>query len=80
MQREAWKLILPYVKELANGNLLYDNLEGWDGQGHGREVWEGINLWLNLVDVRQKTTKFYKANTLQLKKNKVGKKKQFMGS
>ena len=48
MKRVTWKLTLPYVKEIANGNLLFDsgnsnrgsvvNLEGWDGQGNGREV------------------------------------------
>ena len=48
MKRVTWKLTLPYVKERANGNLLFDsgnsnrgsvfNLEGWDGQGDGREV------------------------------------------
>ena len=39
---------LPYVKQIANGNLLYDvgssnqvlcdNLEGWEGVGGKREV------------------------------------------
>jgi len=38
---------LPYIKQLASGNLLYDagtpklvfcdNLEMWDGEGNGRE-------------------------------------------
>ena len=42
--------ILPYVKQIASGNLLYDaensnpvlcdNLEGWDGMGGRREVQE----------------------------------------
>ena len=45
MERVTWKLTLPYVKQIANGNLLYGsgnsnkelriNLEGWDGEGHG---------------------------------------------
>ena len=25
MERVTWKLILPYVKQIANGNLLYDS-------------------------------------------------------
>jgi len=39
---------LPYVKQIAGGNLLYntgnskpvlcDNVEGWDGEGGGREI------------------------------------------
>ena len=42
---------LPYVKQIASGNLLYDartseqvlcdNLEGWDGVGGESEVQEG---------------------------------------
>ena len=48
MERVTWKLILPYVKQIANrefavwlGKLkqgLCINLEGWDGEGDGREV------------------------------------------
>ena len=45
MDRLTWKLILPYVKQTANGNMLYGSgksnrgsVEGWDGEG-GR--WEG---------------------------------------
>ena len=44
-------LQLPYVKQITSGDLLYeagssnpvtyDNLEGWDGMGVGREVQEG---------------------------------------
>ena len=42
MERVTWKLTLPYVKWIANLNLLYGsgnsnglciNLEGWDGEG-----------------------------------------------
>ena len=55
---------------------LYDNLEGYDGEGDGREVQKGVDmcvlyLWLILVDGWQKT-KFCKAIILQLK-NKVAK-------
>ena len=51
--RVTWKLILPYVKEIANGNLLCDselnqglciNLEGWGGEGDGREVQNGGDI------------------------------------
>ena len=23
---------------------LWDNLEGWDGEGDGREIWEGVPM------------------------------------
>ena len=71
MERVTQKHALRYIKQIANGNFLYDsgnsnrgsncdNLEGWDGEGDGREgTW--VYLWLNLVDVLQKTTKFCKA-------------------
>ena len=58
-----------WLRELKQG--LCDNLEGWDGEGDGREVLEGgdvVYLWLILVDIRQKITKFCKAIILQLKK------------
>ena len=47
MERVTWKLILPYVNEIAKGNLLYGSgnsnrgsiqPRGWDGEGGGREV------------------------------------------
>ena len=49
MERVTWKLILLYVKQIVNENLLYGsgnsnklklyiNLEGWDGEGNGREA------------------------------------------
>ena len=46
-----WELAI-CLRELKQG--LYDNLEGWDGEGDGREVQEGVDmvdLWLILVDV-----------------------------
>ena len=71
---------LPYVKQIASGNLLYDakssdqvlcdNLEGWDRwEMGGRFKREGtyVYLWLIHVDVWQKTTKFCKAIILQVK-------------
>ena len=52
--------------------MLCDNLEGWDGVGGGREVYEGgsyVYLWLIHVDVWQKPTRYCKAIILQLKIN-----------
>ena len=50
---------LPYVEQIARGNLLYDaenpkrmlcdNLEGWDGVGGGREVQEGGDICIVIV-------------------------------
>ena len=60
-----------WIREIKQG--LCDSLEGWDGEGGGREVWEGgdmVYLWLILIDAGQKITKFCKAVILQLK-NKV---------
>ena len=81
-----WKLIIPYVKQITNGNLLYDSgnsnwgLVTTQRVGMGREVggiftWEGIwvNLWLVHVDVWQKPTQYYKAIILQLQINKFNK-------
>ena len=57
----TWKFTIPYVKEIANGNLVYVsgnsnrgsvsiNLERWDGEGNGRELQKGgdifVYLWL----------------------------------
>ena len=52
------------LKELKQG--LCINLEGWDGEGDGREVQEGRNIWLIHVEVSQKT-KFCKAIILQFR-------------
>ena len=63
-----WEFAI-WLRELIQG--LCDNLEGWDGEGmRGGFRREGawIYLWLILVDVWQKTTKFCKAIILQLKK------------
>ena len=65
-----------WLRELKQG--LCDRLKG----GMGREVWEErtwVYLWLILVDVWQKTTKFCKAIILQfnnLKKISLTKKKK----
>ena len=51
-ERVTWKLTLPYIKQIANGNLLYDsgnsvfcvNLEVWDGEGDRREIQKGGDI------------------------------------
>ena len=59
MERGTWKLTLPYVKQIANGNLLYGseikqglhiNLEGWDGEEDGREVQEGGDIFIPMIN------------------------------
>ena len=63
MERVTWKPTLAYVRERANGNSLRlrklkrglcISLEGWDGEGDGREVQRGgiyVYLWLIRVEV-----------------------------
>ena len=51
---------LPYVKQIVSGNFLcdpgnpkptlYDNLEGWDVGGGGREVQEGGDIYIPMAD------------------------------
>ena len=80
MERVTWKRKLPYVKQTANGNLLYDSgNSNWgsvttqrDGMGRetgGRFKREGtyVYLWLIHANVWQKPTQFCKAIILQLK-------------
>ena len=59
MDRVTWKLTLPYVKQIANGNFpflrklkqgLYVNVEGWDGDADGRDVQEGGNICIPMAD------------------------------
>ena len=59
MERITRKLTLPYVKEIANRNLLYGSgnsnglcitLEGWDGEGDGREVQKGGDICISVAD------------------------------
>ena len=59
MERVTWKLTLPYVKQIANGNLLYGsgnsnglciNLERWDGEGDGREVQKVRDICIPMAD------------------------------
>ena len=60
MERVTWKLTLPYVKQIANGDLLYgsensnsglyQHREGWDGEGDGREVQNGGDIRIPMAD------------------------------
>ena len=57
-----------WLRKLKQG--LCVNLEGWDGEGDGREVQKGgiyVYLWLIHVGVWQKTAKLCKAIILQFK-------------
>ena len=60
MEQVTWKLTLPYVKQIANGNLLYGsgnsnglciNLERWDGKGDGREVQKVRDICIPMADL-----------------------------
>ena len=58
--------------------MLSDNPKGWDGVRNGKEIQrEGtyVYLWLIHVDVWKKPTQYCKAIILQLKINKLKKKK-----
>ena len=60
MERVTWKLILPYVKWISKGNLLYGlensnrglciNLEAWAGEGDGREVQKEGDICIPIAD------------------------------
>ena len=60
MKRATWKLTLLCVKQIADGNLLYGSgnsnrgsvikLEGWDGEGDGREVQKGGDICISMTD------------------------------
>ena len=60
MERVTWKLTSPYVKQIANGNLLYasgisksvcrPHLEGWDGKEDGREVQKEGDICIPVAD------------------------------
>ena len=56
-KRSTEAYILPYVKYIASGNLLYDlgcsnpvlcewQPRGWDGVRHGKEVQEGGDIYI----------------------------------
>ena len=60
MERVTWKLTLPYVKQIANREfavwlrklkqVLCINLEGWDGEGDGKEVQKGRDICIPMGD------------------------------
>ena len=60
MERVTWKLTLAYVKQIANWEFavclrelkqgLRINLEEWDGENDGREVQEGWDICIPMVD------------------------------
>ena len=59
MERVTWKLTLPNVKQIAKGIFcmakklkqgLCIKLEGWDGEGDGREVQKGEDICIPMVD------------------------------
>ena len=75
--------VLPYVKQMTSAGsmpeaghlklVLWDNPEGWGGEGDRREVQDGgthVHLWLIHVDVWQKTPRYCKIISLQLKQIK----------
>ena len=37
-----------WLRELKQG--LCDSLEGWDGEGNGREIWEGGDMGIPMAD------------------------------
>ena len=51
--------------------VLWNNPEGWCGEGGGNGAWDGgthVHLWLIHVDVWQKPPQYCKVISLQLKK------------
>ena len=75
--------ILPYVKQMMGANsmheaghskpVLWDNSEGWCGEGAGRGLQDGgthVHPWLIHVDVWQKPPQYCKVISLQLKQIK----------
>ena len=50
MERVTWKLTLPYIKQIANWNLLYGSGNSTGALYQPREVgwgrrWEGVSKW-----------------------------------
>ena len=60
MEIVTWKLTLPCVKQITNGNFLYGsgnsnrglcvNLEEWEGAGDVREVQKGGDMCVPMAD------------------------------
>ena len=85
MEKVTWKYTLPYVKQIANGNLPYDLGNSNQGSvttqsgGMGREVGgvfkkeetQAVYLWFIHVDVWQKLTQYCKTIMLQSKINLI---------
>ena len=76
------RCILSYVKRIASPGSTHEtgcselvhwkDLEGWDGEGGGREVQDGKHPWLIHVNVWQKPPQYCKVISLQIKhKNKL---------
>ena len=59
------------MQEAGHTNLvLWDNPEGWGGEGGGRGIRDGgahVHPWLILVDIWQKLPQYCKVFSLQLK-------------
>ena len=84
MEAVSWKHILPYVKQLASGNLLYNagssnrcsvttlrGRVGWEvGRKFKREM-RYVYLWLIPVGICQKPIQYSKAIIFQLKITKI---------
>ena len=58
MERVTWKLTLPYVQWISQQEFavwklkqgLCINLEGWDGEGDGRDVLMGGDICIPMAD------------------------------
>ena len=84
MERVTWKLTLPYAKQIANGNFLYDSTNPNRGSvaiqssGMGKQMAErfkreGIYVYLRLihVDSWQKNNKILQSNYPSKKRMQV---------
>ena len=67
--RHNWNDLAAACKIGSHGNFLYDSgtqtgtlwqAEGWDGEGDGREVWEGGDMDLPMADSYWCMTENYK--------------------
>ena len=80
---KKYAYMLPYIKQMANGNLLCDSgnsnwgsvttyrgRKGWEVGGRFKRERTYVHLCLIHVDVCQKSNQYYKAIFLQLKINK----------
>ena len=59
MERVTWKLTLPYIKQIADGNLLYGSRNSYKGsvstwggvgEGDGSEVQKGGDVFILMAD------------------------------